>query len=130
MQLEIEEKFDGWIKAKFKENSEVLNFLLKHERKQVCITRLSEQIRLAELSNIRGRFNSEKYHWLIADVAAFFCDRALEYAREKAVSEAERQRRTSESLRLKEAESMLHELEKEALDEKPRIFVPAAAADV
>lgn len=122
MQFEITIAFNAWIAQRFAEKQEICNFLINHERKGKCIEKLCEQIRIAELSNIRKVFDQRRYKQLIEAVAQMFCAAALEQASQEAMSAAERQRRMSEANHLKECETMLHEIEREN-DNQVKVFI-------
>lgn len=119
---QIRDEFDAYITKNIK-NLEVRSFLVQHERKNVCIEKLCEQIRIAELSNIGRDFNLEKWRLCIHSVARMFAQACLRHQEEKILSDAEIARRLSESRKLEHAEEMITELEDDALDETPRSFL-------
>lgn len=118
MEFDVAQIFNAWITAKFQGQSQVQAWLLRHERKDRCIGSVCQQIRLAELSNIRARFDTFRYRQMIEACAAMFCEAALRFAEEAAMSRAEIARRLSDAARIKEAEGYLHELEAEATTTK------------
>lgn len=117
MELQVAEYFDSWIIATFKAEN-LRNYLLRHERKPICITRICEQIRIAELSNIRKRFDIWRYRQVVEACARMFADAALKHAEEQALSHAERMRRVDEASAMDNIKAEFDEMEKEVLSGK------------
>lgn len=94
---EVQAIFNNRIKHKFGLKEDIFRYLYRHERKDICIGKICEQIREIERRLYSITFNAEVYRGLIENMADFFCLQALTYAEEKALSQAERQRRLDES---------------------------------
>ena len=105
--------FDDTLTKKLGTKPEVLKFLLKHERKNVCIQNLCYHI--SQLEKLSITWNAEKYRRLIGDVAVMFGKAALEHYAQREMSDAEKTRRQRQADSLKEAEAMMIDLEKETL---------------
>ena len=113
---DVTKRFDKAIQAKFKDKPEIQSFLLKHERKGLCINRLCEQIVRAE--NLSVMPNVQIYSNVINDVAIMFASACLKKAEEDHYSQAQRTAITKQQDDLKEAEGLLKDLEKEAVNDK------------
>lgn len=117
MEFEVSQIFNAWIRQKFA-GRQALTWLLAHERKQRCIDAVCQQIRIAELSNIRRRFDMSRYRQIVEACAAMFADAALRFAEESAMSVAERHRRETQAAVIEDAKGLLQELEDEATSTK------------
>lgn len=109
MLSEVKIIFDEEIAKRFQSNEAVKNFLLRHERREICLNNLC-----AEISRIEGlsiNFNAEKYRYTIAQVVNMFATRALEVHEQKLLSNAERRRREDENRRIEIAKETLQEFE-------------------
>jgi hypothetical protein len=109
MIADVKKIFDQELTAAFGTNQNVLNFLIKHERKEICLNNLC-----ANLISIEKRvivFNAEKYRYVIKNVAMMFADRALKVAEESALSKAERTRREDQSRQIEIAKETIQEFE-------------------
>lgn len=115
---DVTKRFDDAIKAKFKDRLEIQNYLLKHERKALCLNRLCEQIVRAE--NYSINIKVETYASIIKDIAMMFASAVLKKAEEDHYSSIKRQQIMAEQDHLKNAEAMLVDLEKEAIND-PRL---------
>ena len=118
MEFEVAQVFDSWLSAKFHGKPDVAKYLLRHERRPMVIQKVCEQIRIAELSNIRRRFNTARYRQIIEACAGMFASAAVKYAEEQAVSRAEMIRRMDEASRLENLKAEFQELENETLSTK------------
>jgi hypothetical protein len=115
---DIEKIFDLKLDDTFGKKPDVLNYLKNHERKNIVLENLSEQIKGCERANYSINFDVKKYHYTIDEIALFFARNALRYAEEQAVSRIERQRRIDEANKIEDAKEMMQELEDEALTTK------------
>lgn len=113
---DVTRRFDLALKSKFKEQTEVLNFLLKHERKQLCINRLCEQIIRAE--NYRINVSVSTYATIIQDVAFMFANACLQKCLEDHYSSAKKAEINRQQTALKDAEDLLLDLEKETIRDR------------
>jgi hypothetical protein len=113
---DISKRFDNALRDKFKEKPDVLNFLLKHERKHLCIQSLVEQIVRAERYSISIRV--ETYANIIRDVALMFARAAVEHIEQQHYSAAKVAEIKRKAEHLKDAEEMLKDLEKDSVNDK------------
>lgn len=95
---QVTDIFNARIKEKFAvKNEHVFRFLYNHERKDVCIGKICEQIKLVEKRLYSITFNADVYRSVIENMCDFFCLQALNHAEQQAMTSAERQRRIDES---------------------------------
>ena len=113
---DVTRRFDQALRTKFQAKTDILNFLLKHERKKLCIDRLCEQIVRAENYSINIRV--ETYASIIDDIATMFAKACLQKVEEEHYSSIKRQQIMAQADHLKNAEAMLIDLEKETINEK------------
>lgn len=118
MEFEVSQIFDSWISSKFGAKPDIARYLLRHERRPMVIQRVCEQIRIAELSNIRKRFDTSRYRMVIEACAGMFCNAAINYAEQQAMSRAEMIRRMDEASRFENLTAEFQELENETLSTK------------
>jgi hypothetical protein len=105
--------FDEALVEKFKHLPDVLQFLKTHERKKICVDNLC-----AEIIRMNGRkllIELETFKMVIKDTAYMFAKKALQKAEEDTLSSVERIRRQTEADRIKNAQEVLHELEKDGV---------------
>lgn len=112
---DVTRRFDDAIKAKFKDKQDVQNFLLKHERKSLCINRLCEQIVRAENYSINVKVTT--YSSIISDIAMMFAKACLQKVEEDHMSSIERHKILAKHDNIKAAELILHDLEKETIND-------------
>lgn len=113
MLSDIEKRVDEDLTRIFQSKRDVLNWLLKHERKPLLVRNLAVEI--SRLEGLSMTFNAEKYKRVIKDFARQFATSALQYAEEQALTHGERTRRIWEADRIKRAEEHVVDLEKETL---------------
>jgi hypothetical protein len=113
---DVTKRFDLAIQSKFKDKPDIKNFLLKHDRKKLCINRLCEQIVRAEGMSVLP--NVAAYATVINDVAMMFAGACLKKAEEDHFSQSQRNAITRQQDALKDAEGLLKDLEKETINEK------------
>ena len=113
---DVTKRFDQALESKFKARPDVLNFLTKHERKNLCINRLCEQIVRAE--NYSISIKVETYSGIIKDIALMFANACLKKAEEDHYSQAQRTAITRQQDALKDAEGLLKDLEKDTINDK------------
>lgn len=109
MILEVTKVFNEALVERFSKKPEVLNFLLRHERKTRCLENLCEQIRLTEFK-ATVKLDARRYRLMIRTVADLFAKAALEAKHQELLSEAEKKRIAKEADAIKEAETVLHEV--------------------
>lgn len=94
---DVEKIFDEHLKAKLGQKPEVLQFLLRHERKKLCLENLCGEIRVCEFKLGNSFFNAELYRKTIQDVARLFAETALEFAEQGHLTHLEKARRIEEA---------------------------------
>lgn len=133
MKAEVTQTFDAAIrehcrKVKEQNRAEITRALLEHERKDVCVQRVCDQIRDAENKcNIGGRLELKRFKLLIDAAAVMFCDAALEHMKQRTISQAERQRRIDEANRIQNIEQEFEEEQKDLTDPRIKSYPGAAA---
>jgi hypothetical protein len=113
---DVTKRFDLAIKTKFKDKPEIQSFLLKHERKNLCINRLCEQIVRSENYNIK--IHVQTYDSIIEDIAMMFARACLQKHEEEHYSSIKLQQIMAQHDHIKNAEAMIKDLEKEAVNER------------
>jgi hypothetical protein len=111
MIVEVTMEFDSYLIHTFK-NESVRNFLIRHERKNVCIQNLCYQIERCERQTYSIKFDANKYRMVIKEVAKMFAHAALESAMQRELSQAEKNRRIDESCRIQQIEEQFSEDQK------------------
>ena len=91
MYQDVEARFDKEINRIFHEKYQIAQFLLKHERKKVCLEKLCEEIRMYEIGKANPSLH--QYEGMIRDVAKMFAQAALTSKEHEILSTAERMRR-------------------------------------
>jgi hypothetical protein len=117
----VKTKFDLRLEEKFKTKPDVLKFLKNHERKNIVLNRLCEEIVKCERFCVT--FNVNKYLMVINSVADMFASNALNYIEQQMLSDAEKNRLIKKADAIKEAENVMMILEKEVKDEEKNIRV-------
>jgi len=107
----IKERFDLKIKEVLKPKPEVMKFVLNHERKDIVLNNLCEQIQACERGIIS--FDTTKYNQVIDSVATFFSQAALQVKEADLVSYLEKQRRIDEQVKIENLEKIYNEEVKE-----------------
>lgn len=116
MLLDVTQLFDQYLTKNFGHKPEVLQFLLHHERRQICLQNLCGQIQIAEKrSKLRLNFDAIKYKLMIDEVAKMFAHAAVRVRVAELVSTAEKYRRQSEASKYDEIKSVV-----KGLDDEPR----------
>jgi len=114
MRHEVVKIFDFWIIHKFK-NESIRNYLIDHERKNICIDALCAEIMKCEKLIF---FNTDKYKTVIEATARMFCDVALKWAYDHNLSQAEKARLQQKEDIYKLASEAMTELEEEVTTTK------------
>jgi hypothetical protein len=110
---DVRRLFDEALVEKFKTMPEILNMLLKHERKKICLDNLC-----AEIIRMNGRrllFEVDTFKQVIETTAQMFARQALRKAEQDALSSIERIRLQTEADRIKNAQEVMHELQKDGI---------------
>lgn len=110
--------FDQTINERFKAKPNVRDFLIRHERKEVVLNNICQQIRMCELSSIRTKFDAEKLLWVVTEMAVFFAKTALDHKQEQMLSKAEVNRRVSDADKFKQLQEQFDKDQEEALSAK------------
>lgn len=109
-------EFDKAVDKLFEKHSSseiMAKFVKTHERKELVINNLYDQVVLVEKSNIKTRFTTQKYEELIDCVAKMFARNCIEKAEQDALSWSEIARRVSEADTIKRAAECIEDLEAE-----------------
>ena len=119
MLLDVKLKFDEYLKREFGHKPTVLDFLIHHERKELCIRQLCEAIQVAEKrTKLRLTFDAKKYQFSIEEVAKTFAYAAVKARTAELTSIAERQRRESELTKYDEIKSYVKGLDDDGTEER------------
>jgi hypothetical protein len=113
---DVTKRFDLAIKTKFKDKLEIQNFLLKHDRKNLCINRLCEQIVRAENYNIK--VSVKTYDSVIGDIAMLFAKAVLQKHEEEHYTSIQKQQILAKNNAIKDAQEILKDLEKDTINDK------------
>jgi hypothetical protein len=113
MLSDVRRIFDESVDTLFKDKPHLIPFFKDHERKNVVLNNLCEQILIIENRNLH--FNAENYRSTIKDIALLFCKAALKHTEELNLSSAERNRRDREQNILKIAQETIKELQKDGV---------------
>lgn len=123
----VEQRFEACIRRRMRTVKEharedIIRAIVTHERKSICIDRLCEAITKAESRcNIGGALKISRFEEMIYSIACLFANTVLEDIKQRALSQAERQRRIDEATKHDALEAEFSAMEKEALD--PRIHM-------
>lgn len=109
---QIEQLFDARIKHVFYDKEYVKRFILSHERKQVVITNILEQVKLCEW-NRATKFNAKELKFLVESIADTFASAALKQKEQSLMSAAAKQAIIAEANRLQYAQELASEVMKE-----------------
>lgn len=90
MKKKIEDRFDNWIKWKFKKK-DIQDFIINHERKHICLENLIDQVKTAALRN-PSSFNTKKLAYLIDWAAGTFASAAVEHRHQQMMSDIDKQK--------------------------------------
>ncbi len=116
MLLDVKILFDEYLRKNFKHKPDVLDFLLNHERKEVCIRNLCDQIQVCEKrSKVKLNFDAKAYKLSIEEVAKMFASAAVNAKVAALVSSVERHRRESEESKYDEIRSVVKGLDNESI---------------
>lgn len=96
LRLEIQKHFDEFINETFKTNTAIRDFILNHERKNICIDNLTMHLKKIELTR-PNYVGPGEVRLLAKDYARMFSRAALDHKEEQLLSEAERNRKISEA---------------------------------
>lgn len=114
MLVDVTVHFNNALRVKFGHKPDILKFLLEHERKDLCLKNLCNQIEIAER---RGRFRLDfdvtKYILMINEMAVMFARAAVNARINELMSSAEKHRRQSEATKYDEIKSVVKGLDDE-----------------
>jgi hypothetical protein len=113
MRADVLKIFDQFITDTFKAKPEVSRYLMNHERKNLCVDNLCEQIQIIERRRLKIVFDAAYYKRTIQDIARMFCNACLKHAEEKSLSSNERLRRIDEGNREADVKDMLNQWQKD-----------------
>lgn len=99
--------YEDYINHTFRNNRNVREFLLKHERRNMAELNLTKEIKAAELLI---DLDADFLKTLIKDMAIMFCTAALEHQKQASMSDTEKTRLNTEHF---QAEAVIDQWEKE-----------------
>jgi len=97
----ITEEFDLQLTTLLKDNPEVLQFILNHERKHLCIANLVREILHAE-NKVARLITKETIQTISKDFAIMFAKTAIRLKAEQLLSESAIQQKIKEAVELEE----------------------------
>lgn len=109
---DVKRRFEDHLKKKLASKPEILKFILEHERKDLCLRNLVDQIRKCE--GLVINFSAAKYDKVIKDVAILFGKAVLLHKEESLMSSSQKQRQLAKRDELKDMEQFIADVEKEA----------------
>lgn len=112
--------FDKFLEETFTPKPEILKFVLNHERKNVVINNLCEQILRIERYNIN--FDAHKYTFVIRSIAKSFATVCLEHHRQQSLSSLEKIRIRNESENIQRAQEIMETIERESPEAQIKSF--------
>jgi hypothetical protein len=112
----IEKTFDDFIKKNFEGHEEVIKFLIRHERKNLCISNLDKEIYKLEYTHIR--LDLAKLTEVINSFAHMFAKTALLCKEQELASYTEKMRLERE---YRANQELKEELERDANDNPANI---------
>lgn len=120
MLLDVKQIFEDHLKTTLITQPEVLKFVLNHERKDLCIRNLCDQILVSE-RKLRAKFDQKKYKLMIESIANQFAQAAIDLKKQEILSQSEKKRLIKQADSLKEAEECVNDLEDFSRD-KIKVF--------
>lgn len=111
----VSEAFDNEIKRLYATRQPVKEFLLNHERKNLCIENLCKEIRVAEMSHAVN-IKRETIDMLAQNFATSFARIALKHAEEKAMTQLQK----DVAIRKADEEKELLRIVEDMMEEKDR----------
>jgi len=112
--------FDKFLEETLAPKPEILKFVLNHERKDLVLNNLCDQILRAERYNFN--FNAEKYRFIIRSMAKTFATVCLEHHRQQALSSLEKIRIRNESENIQRAQEIMDTIERESPEAQIKSF--------
>lgn len=111
---EVTKIFDAYLRETFAPaGRDVVNYLIRHERKSICLDNLCEQIEDCERKTYSITFDAKTYRSSIRDIAKMFASAALQVAQEQQLTAAERQLKIREASKEADTEGMINEMIKD-----------------
>ena len=95
MREQIKAVFDAHIKKAFKSRPDLARYFLNHERKNLCLNNLVEEVKKAEWmlgGKMEGEGGKEKFILMVEQTASLFCRAAIGQRENEVMSSAERRR--------------------------------------
>jgi hypothetical protein len=114
MYHDVKRRFEEEITKRLSLKPEVLKFVLNHERKDVCLKNLCEQIEKCERQSFQILFDAKKYASVIKSVAVLFAKAVILHKEEKMMTEGARLKQISDHSKMQRAEEYMIDLENEA----------------
>lgn len=114
MYHDVKRRFEEEITKRLSSKPEVLKYVLRFERKEVCLRNLCEQIEKLERASFQIVFDAKKYDTVIRDVANLYMKAVVHYLSESMMTDAAKAKQRADANYLKDAQELADELEKEA----------------
>ncbi len=110
---EVRRHFDDFVSKTFEQHLPIKEFLLKHERRQVCFENICKEVIEVER---RGKVKLDplRFGLLVQAVAKTFCKIAIDAKKVEMESQNEKVKQLMEASKRKIAEDLLKDAEKEA----------------
>lgn len=114
--------FEAEIKRVFGERQTIIDFILKHERKDRCIDNICHQVMLSEKSARRHLMELKNFETFVRDIARIFASTCIEHKHEELLSSLARQGKINEINRISELEQKWDSYQQEAVDGALKIY--------
>ncbi len=114
--------FEAEIKKVFGERQTLIDFILKHERKERCIDNICAQVILSERSVKRHLMDLKNFEIFVRDIARIFASTCIEHKHEELLSNLARQGKINEINRIAELEKKWDSYKEEAVDTSIKIY--------
>lgn len=111
----VKRAFDYVITTVYRDRPEVLRFLMTHERRDLAINRVTEQVRALEYGPRGVRFGVKQFNEIVHEAAKWFCIFARKQWDDSSLTSAERQRLLDEGSELERFEDEQKSLARELL---------------
>jgi len=93
----IRSRFDKWIEWKFEPLPKIIKFLLKHERKELCLKNLCHQIQMIEIRKGKA-ISAEDLSEIVDMTARMFASNALTVKEQSLMSDIEKRKIAEDSM--------------------------------
>lgn len=122
MNVTVTTLFDRELKKVFAEKKEILNFLLNHERKKLCIANICRELKAVEFTTLTT--NRQLLELVVKDFSMLFAKAAIKQKEEQLLSQAERFRIEQENRQIEEQMKELESLDAGVLNTEIKRIQP------